>query len=437
MQASLAGAQLGARGGSRPWVGRRRMDPDLRRRPTRQARVHSQAGHLRIHKALRQVSRAPGPVCSSLCPHGCVHAEVALPACRWAHHPAPAALMWHMQAPTHLDRIPRPEEFAIELLTMLRKPQLDVLQSLLAPGQQLHPEAPGTPVRICGREVHESGPLARCSGFMDAAARRTLPGLLLRRCRVLSSVQLGDMCQQRVALTACTGEEGLLLWRLQRQRLQQERPCTPATAAADGVSGSDTVHSRLGVDAGGDQGVSGSDTVHSRLGVDAGGDQGVSGSDTVHSRLGVDAGGDQGLDVWRLVSISRDTSDDGAPPYPGRPHPRLSPELVVLALLAALRDGNIIAASGFTLWGKSGASPGWELQLARFRAMLRLPAYHCLLTHEEVELGVGALPTQRHHWQEVRLLGSGSGAHALLVQLCMGDKGCWLVQSISACDAAL
>ena len=417
MQASLAGAQLGARGGSRPWVGRRRMDPDLRRRPTRQARVHSQAGHLRIHKALRQVSRAPGPVCSSLCPHGCVHAEVALPACRWAHHPAPAALMWHMQAPTHLDRIPRPEEFAIELLTMLRKPQLDVLQSLLAPGQQLHPEAPGTPVRICGREVHESGPLARCSGFMDAAARRTLPGLLLRRCRVLSSVQLGDMCQQRVALTACTGEEGLLLWRLQRQRLQQERPCTPATAAADGVSGSDTVHSRLGVD--------------------AGGDQGVSGSDTVHSRLGVDAGGDQGLDVWRLVSISRDTSDDGAPPYPGRPHPRLSPELVVLALLAALRDGNIIAASGFTLWGKSGASPGWELQLARFRAMLRLPAYHCLLTHEEVELGVGALPTQRHHWQEVRLLGSGSGAHALLVQLCMGDKGCWLVQSISACDAAL
>lgn len=51
----------------------------------------------------------------------------------------------------------------------------------------------------------EEGPLSSCAPFMDAAARRVLPGHLLRRCRILSTFQLGNMCQQRVALTSCTG----------------------------------------------------------------------------------------------------------------------------------------------------------------------------------------------------------------------------------------
>lgn len=50
--------------------------------------------------------------------------------------------------------------------------------------------------------------LCVCLPACPAAARRVLPGHLLRRCRVLSSVQLGEVCQQRVALT---GRRVLLL----------------------------------------------------------------------------------------------------------------------------------------------------------------------------------------------------------------------------------
>jgi hypothetical protein len=34
-----------------------------------------------------------------------------------------------------------------------------------------------------------------------AAARRALPGHLLRRCQILSSLRIGNVCQQRVAVT--------------------------------------------------------------------------------------------------------------------------------------------------------------------------------------------------------------------------------------------
>lgn len=57
---------------------------------------------------------------------------------------------------------------------------------------------------------------------MDAAARRVLPGHLLRRCRVLSSIQLAGRCQQRVMLTACTGEELTTAWTLQRDESNTE-----------------------------------------------------------------------------------------------------------------------------------------------------------------------------------------------------------------------
>jgi hypothetical protein len=51
--------------------------------------------------------------------------------------------------------------------------------------------APGAAVELAGVAVHEQGPLARCAAFMDSAARRVLPGHLLRRARILSSLQLG------------------------------------------------------------------------------------------------------------------------------------------------------------------------------------------------------------------------------------------------------
>lgn len=58
-------------------------------------------------------------------------------------------------------------------------------------------------------------PAAR-AGVLDVGARRVLPGHLLRRSRVLSTLRLGGSFQQRVALTACTGEESVFEWTLHR-----------------------------------------------------------------------------------------------------------------------------------------------------------------------------------------------------------------------------
>lgn len=77
----------------------------------------------------------------------------------------------------------------------MRKGELSALapyipQHLLAP--------PGAAVMVAGVPVHEQGPLARCAPFLDTAARRVLPGHLLRRARILSSLQLGG--ESRVIL---------------------------------------------------------------------------------------------------------------------------------------------------------------------------------------------------------------------------------------------
>jgi hypothetical protein len=58
------------------------------------------------------------------------------------------------------------------------------------PADSLAPQ--GAAVLLVGVPVHEQGPLARCAPFMDTAARRVLPGHLLRRARVLSSLQVGE-----------------------------------------------------------------------------------------------------------------------------------------------------------------------------------------------------------------------------------------------------
>jgi len=68
--------------------------------------------------------------------------------------------------------------------------------------------APGSPVVLAGVPVHEQGPLARCAPFMDTAARRVLPGHLLRRARVLSSLQVRDTRVTAVHVTSSvTGQQ--------------------------------------------------------------------------------------------------------------------------------------------------------------------------------------------------------------------------------------
>jgi hypothetical protein len=73
--------------------------------------------------------------------------------------------------PTHTRNLlpATPEDVLLQVVTCLRKPG-DL--SELAPYIPDHLMAPaGAPVMVAGVPVHEQGPLARCSPFMDTAAR--------------------------------------------------------------------------------------------------------------------------------------------------------------------------------------------------------------------------------------------------------------------------
>lgn len=86
-----------------------------------------------------------------------------------------------------------------------RRGELSGLQPYI-PTDRLAP--PGSPVVLAGVPVHEQGPLARCAPFMDTAARRVLPGHLLRRARVLSSLQVWDRRVTAVHVTpSVTGQQ--------------------------------------------------------------------------------------------------------------------------------------------------------------------------------------------------------------------------------------
>jgi hypothetical protein len=63
--------------------------------------------------------------------------------------------------------------------------------------------------------VEQGAPLAPLAGLLDVGARRVLPGHLLRRSQVLSTLRPSPTTfQQRVALTACTGETSIFDWHL-------------------------------------------------------------------------------------------------------------------------------------------------------------------------------------------------------------------------------
>ncbi|PNW71870.1 hypothetical protein CHLRE_16g669600v5 [Chlamydomonas reinhardtii] len=300
---------------------------------------------------------------------------------------------------------------------------------------------------------------------MDTAARRVLPGHLLRRCRVLSSVALGDSCQQRVALTACTGEETVFVWRLRRVGAE---PAASASSSSSSSSSSSTgwlgsstgagleaaaptspayfrsstpaPHSVRRGPAGSDDdepGTSGTSTSgrgtrdsqdahavasptasippHQEPGQERG-DGSASpapGSDSESESEAPDSSGSRSIaTAWIVESIARDDSHDEeempAPGGPtgsgGGPHPRCSPELVVKAQLGALSRGDVVGAASFNLWSRS-TSGGWELHLSAFCSLLAQPAYAPLLAAAGAELGPSALPTSRRLVQEVRLTG--------------------------------
>ncbi|GIM03521.1 hypothetical protein Vretimale_8276 [Volvox reticuliferus] len=425
------------------------------------------------------------------------------------------------------------------------------------PAATFNPSIRCVRVEVGGQMVEESGPLACCHHFMDTAARRVLPGHLLRRCRVLSSVQLGDTCQMRVALTARTGEEAVFIWRLrwaaedaaaataaadaaavvgslraatassrseyegaqaggcqqhQHQQQRQTQTTQPSTLQCSGDSSQQqrsaaSPSSHLGPTAdpiadserGLDQpeaasssaattlytatdsctsscscNSSGSNSAGDLYGRNAkGGRRQASGSlpfelfslkspvgattsgSGVYDSVGSGGGSygqaadrrqpqqqllQHGVTTWIVESIRRDDShDEEEMPSPsplGRgPHPRCSPEQLVKAQLAALRRGDLTGAASFNLWSRS-TSGGWDLHLSAFKAMLRQPSYHVLLTSDGAELGPSALLSGRRMVQEVRLLSSkgggsgGSGSSSVTYQLCMQASGCWLVEGI-------
>ncbi|MEW5313964.1 MAG: hypothetical protein WDW38_005494 [Sanguina aurantia] len=269
-----------------------------------------------------------------------------------------------------------PEHVTMECLTLFRKPDLEGLQEFLPVPVNLSSLAP--PVLVGGAWIYETGPLAGCAYFLDTAARRVLPGHVLRRCRVLSSLHIGSMCQQRVAITACTGEETVLLWRLQGRILERAgRNDSSAGDGSDPVGGGSGSSNASDTSTGRSSGSQESSSASSTFRHQQQQQQQQQPDSVGDSRLPTSAGAPGGVTdsrSWMLESIRRDDSSDETD-LPTKTHPRASPEAVMLAQLQALRSGDVTQASSYNLWsrgGKSGSvrsAPGprlfvWELILS-------------------------------------------------------------------------
>jgi hypothetical protein len=379
-------------------------------------------------------------------------------------------------------------DFTLECLTVLRKGDVHELGGLI-PTDQLAAE--GTPVVVAGVPVLEHGPLTRCSTIMDAAARRVLPGHLLRRCRVLSSLSLGSSCVQRVALTACTGEELVLTWHLQKATwgsnelaAQQAIPWDPAcssssssNSALPGDGSSSSVDHVSGSWTGSDGSSSSSSgrvndgytmpNSSSSSGTPQNAEPSVaaaaSGGERHQSHPSSAAGVPDNSGAsspgswqqqWHVMRVHFDAADAAAGGVlPKQPHPRHPPETIVLAQLAALRFRDLHTAAGFNILGRH-LTAGWAVQLAAFQKLLERPSCHLLLAHTDVRLASAACPLPRQFLVEVVLqdntagtsrrgrsgaaAGSGAGTSQqqqegrFLWRMAMHADGCWLVKAIEA-----
>eukprot|EP00887_Chlorella_sp_A99_P003174 scaffold9.g3174.t1 len=324
-----------------------------------------------------------------------------------------------------------PADVVQHALTMFRRGDTGVLRPYLpesywpAAGEEEEGgNAPGAPgaglpellLRVGGRTVAERGPLASLAGLLDTGARRVLPGNLLRRSAVLSTLRAGDAFQQRTAVTACSGEEAVLEWRLRRRDPDEGG----GSAASAGGSSSAAAP-------GGDSSASGSGSTSG-------------GGGSVCSR---NAG-------WVIESVARDPACDE--PLPTTPHPRraqrrraagaqCSPEAVVLAQLQALQQFDTFEAGQYNMWrcGTTGTGRLAVLvQSEMLQHQLAAPPYRLLLGHAAAQLGPAALPSQREQLQEVFVFGGeGSGAAVYTWRLGMQANGCWMVLGIAEASGAL
>ena len=84
----------------------------------------------------------------------------------------------------------------------------------------------------------ERGPLAPLAGVLDVGARRVLPGHLLRRSQVLSTLRPSpDLFQQRTALTARSGETSVFDWVLRWHPGEEEEEAGGGGGSSSGGGG--------------------------------------------------------------------------------------------------------------------------------------------------------------------------------------------------------
>lgn len=286
-----------------------------------------------------------------------------------------------------------------------------------------------------------------------------------------------------MAVTACSGEELVLNWRLRHAApADSSGGCSSIDGRGCGGAPGEGERPAEGLPTPG--GASSSSSEPSNHGSAEATSTSTSSSDGAGGTAAVET-------AWQLVSIARDASSDGDS-CAARPHPRLPPEGVVLSQLAALRRGALHEAARFMVWGRHAASAGWDapMQVRRrgaacgrgaspprllcaatppagvavrcptarpergmpsdpharwalplefpqeFRSLLRRDPLHAALTHDSVELGAGALPVgQRSFLQEVRLVRRGRGGGdrvRLLYWLNQHADGCWLIREFEA-----
>ncbi|GAB4816896.1 hypothetical protein N2152v2_003942 [Parachlorella kessleri] len=256
------------------------------------------------------------------------------------------------------------------------------------------------------QQVQESGPLASLSGVLDVGARRVLPGHLLRRSRVLSTLRLGDSFQQRIALTACTGEESVFEWALQQ------------------VPGSLDWNSDLEEDA-----AASGTKLEAAPSAESAAPQSQPTALPSREQREKQPRKDQ-LEVRRQVRCKTDlrqaeqprravssstcsTSDSSSIALLGLAGEseaaaiKAAPEAVVKAQLAALQRGDVFGASCFNIWRSHSSAQGLGIHYQLLRDKLQEPPFDLLLWHAEAMLGPAALPSQRVMLQEVVVLGSG------------------------------
>ncbi|GFR53199.1 hypothetical protein Agub_g15948, partial [Astrephomene gubernaculifera] len=99
-----------------------------------------------------------------------------------------------------------------------------------------------------------------------------------------------------------------------------------------------------------------------------------------------------------------------SPPPPLRPHPRVSPELLLRALLAALRRGQLAGAARLQLTASGGS---WEWQLSASAALLNTPGCQGLMRAGGARLGPSALVDPQQSFVPGFEPGSGAAVPSL------------------------